>query len=56
MKCRSVSFESADELYGTYDLMAWMCSVNCSDNEIKILKVCFDAVGADAELSVDFSD
>lgn len=55
MKCRSVSFESADELYGTYNLTAWMCSVNCSDNEIKILKVCFDAVSVDADLSMDYS-
>lgn len=55
MKCCSVSFESADELYGTYNLMAWMCSVNCSGNEIKILKVCFDAVSFDAQHSMDYS-
>lgn len=55
MKCGSVSFESADELYGTYNLMAWMCSVNCSNNEIKILRVCFDVVPVDADCSVDYS-
>lgn len=49
MKCCSVSFESADELYDTYNLMAWMFSLNRSDNEIKIQKVCFDAVSVDTD-------
>lgn len=53
MKWRLVSFESADELYGSYNLMAWMCSVNCSNNEIEMVKVCFDAVSLDADRSVD---